>query len=35
MKITTQGGKQTIYPPKTSGVEKVIRDDDKMVEVSC
>ena len=34
MAITTRGGKQTIDPPKPSGVEKVIRDDDTLVEVS-
>ena len=34
MAVTTRDGKQTIYPPKTSGVEKVIRDDDTVVEVS-
>ena len=34
MAITTQGGKQTVDPHMTSGVEKVIRDDDTVVEVS-
>ena len=34
MAITTRGGKQTIDPPMSSGVEKVIRDDDTVVEVS-
>ncbi|XP_069150303.1 uncharacterized protein [Solanum lycopersicum] len=34
MAITSWGGKQTIDPPKPSGVEKVIRDDDTVVELS-
>ena len=34
MAITTRGGKQTIDPPMPSDVEKVIRDDDTMVEIS-
>ena len=34
MAITTRGGKQTIDPPNSSGVEKVISDDDVVVEVS-
>ena len=34
MTITTRSGKQTIDPHMLSGVEKVIRDDDTMVEVS-
>ncbi|TMX03846.1 hypothetical protein EJD97_013572, partial [Solanum chilense] len=34
MTITTRGGKQTIDPPLPSGVEKVIRDDDTVVDVS-
>ena len=34
MAITTRGGKQTIDPPMPSGVEKVIRYDDTLVEVS-
>ena len=34
MEITTRGGKQTICPPMPSVVEKVIRDDDTLVEVS-
>lgn len=34
MEVTTQGGKQTIYPPMSSGVENVIRGDDEVVEVS-
>ena len=34
MEITTGGGKQTIDPPILSGVEKVVRDDDTVVEVS-
>ena len=34
MAITTQGGKQTIDPPMPSGLEKVIRDNDTVVEVS-
>ena len=33
MEITTRGGKQTIDPPMSSGGEKVIRDDDTVVEV--
>ena len=33
MAITTRGGKQTIDPPMSSGGEKVIRDDDTVVEV--
>ena len=32
--ITTPGGNRTIDPPKSAGVEKVIRDDDTVVEVS-
>ena len=28
IEITARGGKKTIDPPKSSGVEKVIRDDD-------
>ncbi|XP_069145424.1 uncharacterized protein [Solanum lycopersicum] len=31
---TTRGGKQTIDPPMLSGVEKVIKDDDTVMEVS-
>ena len=34
MAITTRGGKQTIDPPMSSGVEKVIINDDMVVEVS-
>ena len=34
MTITTRGGKQTIDPSMSSGVEKVIRYDDTVVEVS-
>ena len=34
MVITTLGGKETLDPPMPSGVEKVIRDDDTVVEVS-
>ena len=34
MAITTRGGKQTIYPPMPSNEEKVIKDNDKVVEVS-
>ena len=34
MSITTRGVKQTIDPPMPFGVEKVIRDDDTVVEVS-
>ena len=34
MEITTWGGKQTIDSPKSSAVEKVIRYDDTLVEVS-
>ena len=34
MTITTRGGKQTIDQPVPSSVEKVIRDDDTVVEVS-
>ena len=34
MEITTRDGKQTIDPPMSSSVEKVIRDDDTVVEVS-
>ena len=33
MAITIRGGKQTIDPPMSSGGEKVIRDDDTVVEV--
>ena len=34
MAITTRGGKQSIDLPMSSGVKKVIRDDDTVVEVS-
>ena len=34
MSITTRGGKQTIDPPMPSNEEKVIKDNDKVVEVS-
>ena len=34
MAITTRGGKQTIDPPMPSNEEKVIKDNDKVVEVS-
>ena len=34
MAITTRGGKQTIDPPMPSKEEKVIKDNDKVVEVS-
>ena len=34
MEINTRGGRQTIDLPMPSGVEKVIRDDDTVVEVS-
>ena len=34
MSITTRGGKQTIDPPMSSNEEKVIKDNDKVVEVS-
>ena len=34
MAVTSQGGKQTIDPPMSSGVENVIRGDDEVVEVS-
>ena len=34
MTITTRGRKQTIDPPMTSNQEKVIKDNDKVVEVS-
>ena len=34
MAITTRGGKQTINAPMPSGVEKVIIDNDTVVEVS-
>ena len=34
MAITTQGGKQTIDPPMSSNEENVIKDNDKVVEVS-
>ena len=34
MEFTTQGGKKTIYPLMSSGVENVIRGDDEVVEVS-
>ena len=34
MSITTRGGKQIIDPPMPSGVEKVIRDYNTVVEVS-
>ena len=34
MEITTLGGKQTIDPPMPSNEEKVIKDNDKVVEVS-
>ena len=33
MEFTTQGGKKTIYPLMSSGVENVIRGDDEVVEV--
>ena len=32
--ITTRGGKQTIDPPMPSNEENVIKDNDKVVEVS-
>ena len=34
MEITTRGDKKTIDPPNLCSVEKVIRDDDTVVEVS-
>ena len=34
MAITTRGGKQTIDQPIPSNEEKVIKDNDKVVEVS-
>ena len=34
MEITTRGGKQTIDPPMPSKEEKMIKDNDKVVEVS-
>ena len=34
MAITTRGGKKTIDPPMPSNEEKVIKDNDKVVEVS-
>ena len=34
MEITTRGGKQTIDPPMPSNEEKLIKDNDKVVEVS-
>ena len=34
MTITTRGGKQTIDPPMPSNEEKVIKDNNKVVEVS-
>ena len=34
MAITTWGGNQTINPPMPSNKEKVIKDNDKVVEVS-
>ena len=34
MTITTRGGKQTIDPPMPSNEEKVIKHNDKVVEVS-
>ena len=34
MEITTRGGKKTIDPPMPSNEEKVIKDNDKVVEVS-
>ena len=34
MAITTRGGKQTIDPPMSSNEEKVIKDNDKVVEGS-
>ena len=34
MTITTRGDKQTIDPPMSSGVQKLIRDDDTVMEVS-
>ena len=35
MEITIRGGKQTIDPPVPSNEEKVIKDNDKVIEVSC
>ena len=32
MAVTTRDGKQTIDPPRQSGVENVIRGDDEVVE---
>ena len=34
MAITIRGGKQTIDPPMPSNEEKLIKDNDKVVEVS-
>ena len=34
MAITTRGGKKTIDPPMPSNEEKVIKDNDKVVEIS-
>ena len=34
MAVTTQSGKQIIDPPTPSGVENMIRGDDKVMEVS-
>ena len=34
MKMTNHCGKQTIYPPMPCNKEKVIKDNDKLVEVS-
>ena len=34
MTINTQGGKQTIYPPMPSNEEKLIKDNNEVVEVS-
>ena len=34
MEITTRCGKHTIDPPMSSNKEKVIKDNDKVVEVS-
>ena len=34
MEINTRDGKKTIESPTLSGVEKVIRDDDTVVEAS-
>ena len=35
MEITTRGGKHTVDPPMLSNEEKVIKDNEKVVEVSC